>query len=522
MAEKLGLDLEAAKGDGPLSAASRNAHPTSSISPLRGDQTASLGGISIANLAAPSAYSGLYAFHKYWGKKPVEPLRALVSALSDHGDIIADPFLGSGALASETVQLGRRFLGSDINPVALKLADFNLNPCSSKEYSEALGVLSDRIKSDIVASYEVQGSGETSHLLWCDGAIESVWQRPILGTRRRYERLPNEADYKLAAKYEGYNPELLRPLKVFHNSRINATVDLGWSTLFTGRALRNIELILAEIRALPATIRPAMELTLTASIGQMSRMVFAITSRGKASGSTASRVEVGSWVIGFWRPKQHFEINVWNCFEGRAKKLLKALPASPKPVRTAASAAEVMTGHGAAYLAPAGAASLLAEVPPDTLQLCITDPPHGDRMPYLELSEIWNAVLGEDPNLDEEIVVSNAKSRCKTIDDYNTRLASVLQAVARKTRLGGFVVLLFNSRHQREWKALQALAEANGINLLGSMPLHYSARSVVQDNRDGSMKTDYIVVYSKGTPRGERVRALELVPGWNSALPTEA
>ena len=57
----------------------------------------------------------------------------------------------------------------------------------------------------------------------------------------------------------------------------------------------------------------------------MSKMVFAITGRGKTQGKSTGRIEVGSWVIGFWRPELHFEINVWECFERRAVKLLNAL-----------------------------------------------------------------------------------------------------------------------------------------------------------------------------------------------------
>ena len=43
----------------------------------------------------------------------------------------------------------------------------------------------------------------------------------------------------------------------------------------------------------------------------------------------------------------------------------------------------------------------------------LSDPPHGDRIPYLELSEIWNVILGEEPPFEAEIVVSNAKDRSK-------------------------------------------------------------------------------------------------------------
>ena len=60
----------------------------------------------------------------------------------------------------------------------------------------------------------------------------------------------------------------------------------------------------------------------------MSKMVFAITGRGKTTGVSSERMEVGSWVIGYWRPEQHFEVNVWSCFERRVQKLIKAVSES--------------------------------------------------------------------------------------------------------------------------------------------------------------------------------------------------
>ncbi|TXM67683.1 DNA methyltransferase [Methylobacterium sp. WL120] len=475
----------------------------------------------MTDLTTPSSYAGLYNFHKYWGKKPVEPLRALISVLSDKGDVVSDPFLGSGGIAKEAVILGRRFLGSEINPIAIRLTEFNINPCTKDSYRQAIKRLADIVKDPIQESYTVAGLGVTSHLLWENGSIDAVWQRPSTGIRRRVERDATAADYELSASYEDYKPSLLRNLTVFKNSRINATVDLDWKKLFSGRALRNIELLLGEIRNFPTEVRLALELTLTASIGQMSRMVFAITSRGKTTGSSKGKTEVGSWVIGFWRPKQHFEINAWNCFEARANKLLKALPDSFTAIPLGSSASNVLTNKTAVYVNSRGAADFLDEIPDNTLQLVITDPPHGDRIPYLELSEIWNAILGESPNLRDEVVVSNAVGRCMKIDEYNLRLTSILQYTAAKLKIGGFIVLLFNSRHQREWQALKALSTAADMNLIGSMPLNYSARSVVQDNREGAMKTDFIVVYGKGVSRPDRLRELGSVPGWINALPTE-
>ena len=71
--------------------------------------------------AKPSAYKGLYAFHKYWGKKPREAIAHAISLLTKPGQIVIDPFVGSGTSGREAILQSRRFIGMDINPVAVEL-----------------------------------------------------------------------------------------------------------------------------------------------------------------------------------------------------------------------------------------------------------------------------------------------------------------------------------------------------------------------------------------------------------------
>lgn len=301
---------------------------------------------------------------------------------------------------------------------------------------------------------------------------------------------------------------------MFHNSRINTKAGMGWHDIFTGRALRNIEILREAILVFPADIQRALLLTLTASIGQMSKMVFAITSRGKTTGAVSSKIEVGSWVIGYWCPKQHFEINVWNCFDLRAKKVLRGLVVEPPRFAVGDTFRDFETHAASAVVDGRGAVPMLNDVQQDSLQLVITDPPHGDRIPYLEMSEMWNAVLGVQPSLQDEVVVSNARERGKSLSIYDQMLSLILNASVDRLRDGGFIVLLFNSRHQAEWSAIQSLTNAVGVKLIGGLPLNYSARSVVQDNRAGSMKNDMIVIFSKGDPSSERLEILKSISGW--------
>jgi len=178
--------------------------------------------------------------------------------------------------------------------------------------------------------------------------------------------------------------------------------------------LRNIELIIAEINKYPENLKRALLMTLTSSVGQMSSMVFAITNRGKTKNEKSNKIEVGSWVIGYWRPSLHFEINVWNCFEGKANKLKKALREKKQDSYTIHEKLNSLLENGCGcFLDNNNCTDSLKNISDRSVQLICTDPPHSDRIPYLELSEMWNAILNKTVSFEKEIIVSNAKERKK-------------------------------------------------------------------------------------------------------------
>jgi site-specific DNA-methyltransferase (adenine-specific) len=62
----------------------------------------------------------------YPAEKPAEIAEVLVRQSSDPGDVVADPFMGSGSVGVAAARLGRRFLGNDLNPEALRIAAHRL------------------------------------------------------------------------------------------------------------------------------------------------------------------------------------------------------------------------------------------------------------------------------------------------------------------------------------------------------------------------------------------------------------
>ena len=58
----------------------------------------------------------------YPAEKPVEIADVLIRQSSDAGQVVADPFMGSGSVGVAAARLGRRFLGNDLNPEAVQIA----------------------------------------------------------------------------------------------------------------------------------------------------------------------------------------------------------------------------------------------------------------------------------------------------------------------------------------------------------------------------------------------------------------
>ncbi len=483
----------------------------------------------------PEGYKGFANFHKYWGKKPIEAWRFLIEKLTEPDDIVLDPFLGSGLIARECVVQARRFMGFDVNPISIELTKLYLQPPDYMDLRNAIYRVEKRVKALINAMYLLSDENIATHILWENDRITRVWTKR---GGKRIELNPPKSDIERLQSVKIYEPQLLRHLRLFDNSRINSQKTGNFTEFFTPRALRAIDLIKAEIAQYSGALKRALQLMLSASVGQMSNMVFAISKRGKTKsvkgkmdksvGAPCERgdIEVGSWVIGYWRPAQHFEINAWNCYATKAQKLLKAVGEAglTKPVTMSPSLSGFINTAEAAYVQQGDSEMLLKDIPTGTIRVILTDPPHGDRIPYLELSEIWNSIIGLESNYEEELVVSNAKARGKDISAYNKKLASIFHECSRVLAENGVLAIMFNARSAHYWDSLRELEEASRLAYIGCYPMAYSAGSILQDNRKGGLKTDFVLLYGKSMSEEYRIRTIDtfsIVNEWTTRYPKE-
>ncbi len=472
----------------------------------------------------PEGYKGYAGFHKYWGKKPVEVWQFLIEKLTVPDDTVLDPFIGSGLIARECVYNNCRFIGYDVNPISIELTKLFLHPPNYIDLAKTIYGMERTIKSQINSMYELSDGIIATHFLWHNEQITRIWTK---SRRKRVELTLTKLEIENLQNIEEYQPERIRELQLFDNSRINSKKAFSIKTLFTPRALRAIDIIKGEIEKYSGDLKRALLLILSASIGQMSKMVFAVSNRGKTKDIETDNVEIGSWVVGYWCPGQHFEINAWNCFITKANKLLKAVEAGRyiKFVPISESLNDFIDKKETAYVKQGDSEQLLKKIPSASINVVLTDPPHGDRIPYLELSEMWNSILCLDSNYEDELVVSNAKERGKDVKSYNEKLSAIFYQCARVLKKDGIMAILFNTRSECHWQSFRELEENTVLTYIGCYPSAYSAGSILQDNRKGGLKSDFVLLYGNKMNEEKRIKTVNAfndVKDWTSQYPLES
>lgn len=473
------------------------------------------------------SYKGIYGMHKYWGKKPFNVVSEFIERYSKEGDVVLDSFCGSGVTIIEAVKLNRRAVGIDLNPIAIKLTKASIKTVDEDKITKAFNEIKTELQPKINSLYETRcndcGSiGTQTHLIWSNGEPIEAWYKCDVCRKKKIVSKPTIRDKELSAKPK-IEPLWFPTTVLFKNSRINVHEGQRVSDLFTKRALVSLSYIKDRINKIADDdTRDIMELTFSGAISQASKLVFVIRRRNKNSteeNGGSGKPEVGSWVVGYWVPKEHFEINAWNCFENRFNRVLRgvkevnslfAYDLFIESTNIYDSFDDLNEAETGAMIANRSAVDTL--LPDNSVSYVFIDPPHGNRILYMEMSLMWNSWLGLDNvcSWNEEIVVSEAKERKKETAQYAEMMNDAVAEIKRVLIPNKYFSLAFNSLDDDEWLSMLNLCVRNGFLLTDIRPLDYSATSVVQDNRNNALKTDFVITYLNSNEMNHKEIGLNL------------
>jgi hypothetical protein len=251
---------------------------------------------------------------------------------------------------------------------------------------------------------------------------------------------------------------------------------------------------------MPENYRRFFRLVFSSSIRDTNVMAF--TNDGWQSGkpTTWSR-------HAYWIPSQFCEVNVLEAFtrayqRSRASLTFTINSGLKARVSTKWSAD---SSHNA-YVINGNLAN--SEIPENSVDAIITDPPYGSNVQYLELSHFWlpwNKDLYEieDPAFDQE-AISNRKKNfegAKDMVSYEENLYSVFQKSYHVLKPGGVLTLTFNNKDMGAWLALLISIFRSGYNL-NPEEIYFqdgvkNYKQTAHTRTEGSPYGDFIYVFRK-------------------------
>jgi len=485
-----------------------------------------------------------YKMHKYWSRKPANIVREYIQHYTQPGDVVADPFLGSGVTFIESILSGRKSIGSDLSPISKHITMGTVSRVDTNQLKKTFKQIEKKCKASINELFSTlvrKQKRRVSHVVWeslapcpncgvdvplfetekinrtkfrCSACKEGVvisssmvhdermveiWYEDESGERAI--KIPDQADLDKFNRIKATPfSSAIKDNGMFRSKRTLAHDGMGVSDLFTVRNHHCLSLLMHSIREVKEeSLRTTLEFIFTSSVAQASKLI--AYRGGLKSGGPA-------WTVsGFWIPRKHFELNPWDSFSTKFNKVCKAKDKFQQlhdfDFHLATSCTELESSDDAAgMLLTSSVTDLSNDIPDEFVDYIFTDPPYGDSVPYLEYCTIWNAWLGYPIRAGDEIIISDSEVRQKDINDYARLLKEGFAECHRILKEGGWMSLTFNNRDVEVWKALiDALINAGFSieNATYQVPAVVPAKA--QLSKSGSGVGDIIVNVRKITSR---------------------
>lgn len=449
-----------------------------------------------------------YRAHPYPTKVPPSIVERLIDHYTDPGELVLDPFCGSGATGYAARLAGRDFYVSDLSPYAVHIARGYTEPCPPGAIDDALAdvfeALAGRREEYVTACRSCGEAVEGRYWVWswefdcpdCDAAWTLDPDEGRSGSPGTVTCPDCGADHAQSDVYTGRD----RPLRVAykcpdcHSSAVEHPVadrkrerlvalnedrggespydrpmltDPDWgdqyrrgnhdhvsstASLFTGRNWAVLVDLWEAIDAVePARARRALAFAFTASLYTASRLVRCRPGRDGRSNNPGT----------LYVPPLALEQNALKVFERRVRKVrkLKADLAGAESQRIIT--ADGVTSRGEGTVAVQDARNL----PLDdcSVDYVVTDPPFGDSLQYAELNFVPESFLAAFTDPDREIVVN--ESRSVSEEEYLEMMGEAFAEIHRVLRPGRYASVVFNNTSPLVWAGMKRRLLEAGFEL---------------------------------------------------------
>lgn len=465
----------------------------------------------------------VYDAHTYHTKVPPQGIELLIDYYTRPGDVVLDPFCGSGMTGIAATERSRCAILSDLSPAAAFIA-WNLNtPIDPAVYLEAARQLLTEAETLEHALYDthcrvcrklvpmlytvwsygflcnhcggefvlwdvardeqprVRDSKITSEFA-CPRCRAHLKKRSLQRTRRYPVQVgykccerglkestgaPDEDDLALLAEIEqrGVPKSLWHPTAAFRQG-INTKQPLAAGVTsvdraYTPRALHALAWLWARAQRWPdPDIKNKLLFTLTSLYQRVT--VFSEFRFWGGSGNIAN----------YNVPAVMNEQNVFRAFERKANTIswyFKHAALKERQVQVSVQSA-----------------THLPQLLDGSVDYVFTDPPFGGNINYSEMNFLWESWLGVFTDTREEAIVN--KVQRKGLVEYCDLLTAAFTEIRRVLKENGWLTIVFHNSSDKVWEALLRAIGKAGFEIKGTQTFdkeHGTFKQFVSDNAVG-------------------------------------
>ncbi len=468
--------------------------------------------------------SVFYRAHSYHTKVPVESIVQLIEHYTDVGDVVVDPFCGSGQTGVAAVLTGRHAVISDLSPAAVHIARGYTARVDPIRFGQAASRLLDRFAPLEQELYGVPG-GRVEYTVWSDVYRCSTCGREILFWEAAVDHRAGQVMRSLSCaaghgpfaktdldwlgsrpvqrniSIDGQRARAVEPVRAVGDELLidrssipywfptepwerwremwraqhDAQGIVASADFFTNRNLYALAALWEAIRQVDdEAIRVGLQFVFTASVNRASRRYQWHPTR--PTNVLSSTMYLASL---------NYEFNVFSLF----RRKLSTITQMYERTWQAPGSCEVHQGSAESLDWLGGAAA----------DYVFTDPPFGSNIFYGDSSYLWEAWLGERTDVAAETVINKRLTDelgRTTLDGYAKAMSRAMEEIGRVLRPGAWASLQFHNSDDAVWSAIQNAVDAAGLRV---------EAAVVMDKGQASFKG------LRHHQRGEKVASFDLV-----------
>lgn len=442
------------------------------------------------------AHTSMYQCHKYWSRKPHNTVAEYIRCYSGPGEVVFDPFVGSGVTAAEALKAGRIVIANDLDPVARFITLMTVIPADLDELKQAFTTVRSKVEDPIRQMYvtRCENCGRDTELR-CLHWEEGQPLRKCYSCTCAQENIVTDCssfDHEIVASVnslhiDAWHPRFRFPPGVtFDQARREAGETIA--DLYTHRNLRALALLWDAISGLSGnTSKELLKFTFSSILHLASKMMIVRSSRPCSS----------AWVMpSYWFPALSMESNVWFLFDNAFRGRQSVLDAKAESNQTIGDRFQ----QGKTFILLGEDATNLESLKDESVDYIFTDPPYGGSIQHLELNTIHGVWLFGSPEqqysppFEFEITINSEKNE----DYYYKLLHASFKECFRVLKPARYLTVTFHSTQQKTFNINLLAAITAGFDLeriLYQPPARPSTSGLLRPY--GSAIGDYYIRFSK-------------------------